>query len=236
LIATTIVKNHVMDMVDDHYYKRADEFFKDTHHYDKMDRNGLKIFVGEWATREGTPTPNMGAALGDAAWMTGLERNSDIIMMSSYAPLLTNVNPDAMQWAPDLIGYDALSAYGSPSYYAQVLFANHVGTETVASDLEGAGDRLFYTVTRDAAKGILYLKIVNASSKAKDLKITLDGAKNVKPTAKLVQLSAATTAATNSITDPTHVVPVESVVKGVSREFTRTVPGYSIDVLEISAQ
>ncbi len=114
LIATTIVKNHVMDMVDDHYYKRADEFFKDTHHYDKMDRNGLKIFVGEWATREGTPTPNMGAALGDAAWMTGLERNSDIIMMSSYAPLLTNVNPDAMQWAPDLIGYDALSAYGSP--------------------------------------------------------------------------------------------------------------------------
>jgi alpha-N-arabinofuranosidase len=236
LIATTIVKNHVMDMVDDHYYKRADEFFKDTHHYDKMDRNGLKIFVGEWATREGTPTPNMGAALGDAAWMTGLERNSDIILMASYAPLLTNVNPDAMQWAPDLIGYDALSAYGSPSYYAQVMFANHVGTETVASDLQGAGDRLFYTVTRDPAKGIVYLKLVNASSKAQDVKIMLNGANSIKATAKLVQLSAATTAATNSITDPTRVVPVESLVKGVSKEFTRTLPGYSIDVLEIAAQ
>jgi alpha-L-arabinofuranosidase len=236
LIATTIVKNHVMDMVDDHYYKRAEEFFNDVHHYDKMDRQGLKIFVGEWATREGTPTPNMGAALGDAAWMTGMERNSDIIMMASYAPLFVNVNPDGMQWQSDLIGYDANSSYGSPSYYAQVMFANHVGTETVESDLEGAGDRLFYTVTRDAAKGIVYLKIVNASSKAQDLKITLDGANSVKPTAKLIRLSAATTAATNSITDPRHVVPVESVVKGVSKEFTRAVPGYSIDVLELGVQ
>jgi alpha-N-arabinofuranosidase len=236
LIATTPVKGHVMDMVDDHYYKRAEEFFGDTHHYDKLDRNGPKIFVGEWATREGTPTPNMGAALGDAAWMTGMERNSDLILISSYAPLLVNVNPNGMQWQSDLIGYDANSSYGSPSYYAQVMFASYVGTETVASDLEGAGDRLFYTVTRDAAKGIVYLKIVNASSKAQELKISLDGAKDVKPTAKLVRLSAATTAATNSITDPKRVVPVESVVKGVSKEFTRMVPGYSIDVLELGVQ
>jgi len=230
------VKSVKPDMIDDHYYRRAEQFFGDTHHYDNKDRNGPKIFVGEWATREGTPTPNMGAALGDAAWMTGMERNSDLILISSYAPLFVNVNPNGMQWQSDLIGYDANSSYGSPSYYAQVMFANHVGTETVASDLEGAGDRLFYTVTRDAAKGIVYLKIVNASSKAQELKITLDGAKDVKPTAKLVRLTAATTAATNSITDPKHVVPVESVVKGVSKEFTRTVPGYSIDVLELGVQ
>ena len=236
LIATTPIKGHVIDMVDDHYYKRAEQFFDDAHHYDKADRNGPKIFVGEWATREGTPTPNMGAALGDAAWMTGMERNSDLILISSYAPLLVNVNPNGMQWQSDLIGYDANSSYGSPSYWAQVMFAGHVGTETVASDLEGAGDRLFYTVTRDAAKGIVYLKIVNASSKAQDLKISLDGAKDVKATGKLVRLSGGTTAATNSITDPKRVVPVESVVKGVSKEFTRTVPGYSIDVLELGVQ
>jgi alpha-N-arabinofuranosidase len=236
LIATTPIKGHVMDMIDDHYYKRAEQFFEDAHHYDKIDRNGPKIFVGEWATREGTPTPNMGAALGDAAWMTGMERNSDLILISSYAPLFVNVNPGGMQWQSDLIGYDANSSYGSPSYYAQVMFSNHVGTETVASDLEGAGDRLFYSVTRDRAKGIVYLKIVNASSKAQDLKISLDGAKDVKPTAKLIRMSAATTAATNSITDPKRVVPVESVVKGVGKEFTRTVPGYSIDVLELGVQ
>ena len=123
LIATTPVKGHVMDVLDDHYYKRAEQFFADTHHYDKADRKGPKIFVGEWATREGTPTPNMGAALGDAAWMTGMERNSDLIVMASYAPLFVNVNPGGMQWQSDLIGYNAASSYGSPSYYAQVMFA-----------------------------------------------------------------------------------------------------------------
>lgn len=236
LIATTPVKGHTMDVLDDHYYRRAEQFFVDTHHYDQTDRQGPKIFVGEWATREGNPTPNMGGALGDAAWMTGMERNSDIIVMSCYAPLLVNVNPNGMQWQSNLIGYDANSSYGSPSYYAQVMFAGHVGTETVASELKGASDRMFYSVTRDRAKGMVYLKLVNASSAAQEVKISLDGAMDVKGSARLVRLSAATTAATNSINDPKRVVPVESTVKGVGKEFTRTVPGYSIDVLEMEAQ
>ena len=236
IIATTPVKGHVMDVLDDHYYKRAEQFFADVHHYDKADRNGPKIFVGEWATREGSPTTNFGAALGDAAWMTGMERNSDLIVMASYAPLFVNVNPDGMQWASDLIGYNALSVYGSPSYYTQALFANHLGTEILDADLEGAGDRLFYSVTRDAAKGTVYLKLVNASSNPQQVKISLAGANNVKPTAKLVSLSAPSTATTNSITDPKRVVPVESTIKGVGREFTQLLPAYSIEVFDIGAQ
>ena len=236
LIATTPVKGHVMDVLDDHYYRRAEQFYEDVHHYDKTDRNGAKIFVGEWATREGTPTTNFGAALGDAAWMTGMERNSDVIVMASYAPLFVNVNPDAMQWASDLIGYDALSAYGSPSYYAQAMFGGHLGTEILPADLEGAGNRLFYSVTKDAAKGTVYLKVVNASTAPQQLKIVLDGAASVKPTAKLVTLSAASAAATNSITDPRRVVPVETTVKGVAKEFTRSVPGYSIEVFNLGVQ
>jgi len=228
------VKSVRPDVIDDHYYRRAEQFFADVHHYDKADRNGPKIFVGEWATREGTPTPNMGAALGDAAWMTGMERNSDLIVLSSYAPLLVNVNPEGMQWQSDLIGFDANSAYGSPSYYAQMMFASHIGTEVLASALEGAGDRLFYSVTRDAPKGVVYLKLVNASSAAQAVKVSLTGA-NVKSGAKLISLSAATTAATNSIADPKRVVPVESTVKA-GKEFTRTVPGYSVEVLELSIQ
>jgi alpha-N-arabinofuranosidase len=230
------VKSVTPDVIDDHFYRRAEEFFKDVHHYDKTDRKGPKIFVGEWATREGSPTTNFGAALGDAAWMTGMERNSDLILIASYAPLLVNVNPNGMQWQSDLIGYDALTSYGSPSYYAQAMFAGHIGTEIVAADLQGSGDRLFYSVTKDAAKGIVYLKLVNASSAAQELKITLDGAKAVKPTAKLVRLSARSTAANNSINDPKRVVPVESTVTGVAKTFTRTVPGYSIEVLEIGVQ
>jgi alpha-N-arabinofuranosidase len=234
LIATTAVKGHTMDVLDDHYYKRAEDFFKDVHHYDAADRSGPKIFVGEWATREGTPTTNMGAALGDAAWMTGMERNSDLIVIASYAPLLVNVNPQGMQWQSDLIGYDALSSYGSPSYYAQAMFAGHIGTQVVGSELKDAGDRLFYSVTRDA--GTVYLKLVNASSAAQELKISLDGVKSVAGSAKLVSLSAGTTAATNSIGDPRRVVPVESTVKGVGKQFTRSVPGYSIEVLEVGVQ
>ena len=229
------VKSVTPDMIDDHYYRRAEEFFKDANHYDKADRKGPKIFVGEWATREGTPTPNMGAALGDAAWMTGMERNSDLIILSSYAPLLTNVNPQGMQWQSDLVGYDANSSYGSPSYYAQAMFASHIGTEVLGSDLQGAGDRMFYSVTRDAAKGVVYVKLVNASSAAQAVKISLAGAHDVKGTAKMISLGAATTAASNSISDPRRVVPVESTVK-VGKEFTRTVPGYSIEVLEVAAQ
>ena len=236
VIATAPVKSRTPDVLDEHYYRRAEQFFADVHHYDATDRNGPKIFVGEWATREGTPATNFGAALGDAAWMTGMERNSDVIVMASYAPLFVNVNPGGMQWRSDLIGYDAFSSYGSPSYYAQAMFANHIGTEIVASELNGAGDRLFYSVTRDAAKGVVYLKLVNASSSAQQLKISLDGVTSVKPDAKLITLSAATTAETNSITDPRRVTPVESIVGGVGKEFTRTVPGYSIEVLEISVQ
>jgi alpha-N-arabinofuranosidase len=231
-----VVKSVTPDLIDDHYYRRAEEFFKDVHHYDNADRTGPKIFVGEWATREGMPTTNFGAALGDAAWMTGMERNSDLILIASYAPLLVNVNPNGMQWQSNLIGYDALRSYGSPSYYAQAMFAGHIGTETVAADLEGAGDRLFYSVTKDAAKGVVYLKLVNASSSAQELKITMDGAKSVKATAKLVRLSAGSTAATNTINDPKRVVPVESTVTGMAKNFTRAVPGYSIEVLEIGVQ
>ena len=229
------VKSVAPDLIDDHYYRRAEEFFADVHHYDKAPRNGPKIFVGEWATREGNPTPNMGAALGDAAWMTGMERNSDLIVLSSYAPLLVNVNPSGMQWPSDLIGYDANSAYGSPSYYAQAMFASHIGTEILGADLQGAGDRLFFSVTRDPVKGVVYLKLVNASSAKQDVKITLDGAKDVKGSAKLIRLSAGTTAATNSISDPRRVVPVESSAK-VGKEFTRTVPGYSVEVLELDVK
>jgi alpha-N-arabinofuranosidase len=141
-----------------------------------------------------------------------------------------------MQWQSDLIGYNAASSYGSPSYYAQAMFASHIGTEILTSDLEGAGDRFFYSVTRDAAKGIIYLKLVNAASTPQALKVSLDGAKSIKPAAKSILLHGATTAATNSITDPKRVVPVESTVQGVGKEFTRTLPGYSVEVLELSAQ
>ena len=235
LIATTPVTTIKPDVIDDHYYRRAQEFYQDVHHYDDTDRSGPKIFVGEWATREGLPTPNFGAALGDAAWMTGMERNSDIVIMASYAPLLVNVNPGGMQWESDLIGYDALTSYGSPSYYAQVMFSNHIGDQILNAKLDGTAPRLFYSATRESTDGTVYLKLVNATSTPQTLHIQLNGASAIDKSGKLIAMSAKTTAATNSITQPSAIVPVESGLKDVAAQFSHTIPGYSIQILQLKA-
>jgi alpha-N-arabinofuranosidase len=236
LIATMPITQTKPDVLDDHYYKRADEFFSFVKHYDTADRNGPKIFVGEWATREGTPTTNMGAALGDAAWMTAMERNSDLIVIASYAPLLVNVNPGGMQWDSNLIGYDALTSYGSPSYYAQCAFAEYLGTEVPMSSVGGGGERFFYSVTRDPARGVVYLKLVNASSIAQPVQIAIMGAKSVGNTGTLVSLTGNSPEQTNTISAPKRIVPVTTTLEGVGSEFSHTVPPYSVQVLTFNAK
>jgi len=234
LIATMPVKSTKPDVLDEHYYMAAEQSFADAGHYDKADRNGPKIFVGEWATREGQPTPNLQAALGDAAWMTGMERNSDLIVMASYAPLFVNVNPGGMQWETDLIGYDALNSYGSPSYWAQVMFGKYLGTEVVGTTLTNAGPHVFTSVTRDDKQHKLFVKIVNASSDEVPLSIALNGIKALKPEAKLVTLCGKTPDATNSITNPKALVPVEHKLAVSGARLQQSFVPYSINVLELN--
>ena len=121
------VQSRVPDIIDDHFYKSGRAMAAQQDLYDDTDRKGPKIFVGEWASMEGEPTPTLQAALGDAAWLTGLLRNSDHVMMEAYAPLFTNVNPKGWQWSTNLIGYDALRSFGSPAYYVQTMFAQNTG-------------------------------------------------------------------------------------------------------------
>jgi alpha-N-arabinofuranosidase len=234
IIATTPVKSVTPDVLDEHFYMSAAQSFSEAHHYDAADRNGPKIFVGEWATREGDPTPNLEGALADAAWLTGLERNSDLIIMSSYAPLFVNVNPGGMQWAPDLIGYDALSSYGSPSYFAQVMFSTHLGTEIVPAALNNAPPRVFASVTRNNATHKLFVKVVNATSTSQPLAIALTGVKKLAPQATLTTMSGKTPNATNSITRPDAVVPVTHTVSVAGPRFTQSFVPYSVNVLELS--
>ncbi|MDE3187319.1 MAG: carbohydrate binding domain-containing protein [Acidobacteriota bacterium] len=234
LIATAPIKSMKPDVLDEHFYMSAEKSLSDANHYDKTDRNGPKIFVGEWATREGSPTPNLQSALGDAAWMTGMERNSDLIIMASYAPLFVNVNPGGMQWETDLIGYDALTSYGSPSYWAQVLFNRHLGTEVVASTLADAGPRVYTSVTRDEKARKLFIKVVNATSEVRPISITLDGAGKVKRAAMLYTLSGKTPNATNTIANPEALVPVEHKIETAGPKFEQRFEPYSINVMELS--
>lgn len=233
LIATTPVKGITPDVLDDHYYMREAGSFEGSKHYDNADRNGPKIFIGEWATREGSPTPNFGAALGDAAWMTGMERNSDLIVMSGYAPLFVNVNPGGMQWSSDLIGYDALTSYGSPSYYAQVMFSSCLGDNTPASSLTGAGDKFFYSVTASQKANKMCLKLVNASSAPQSLDITLAGLGAGARTAHLETLKANGPWATNTIKDPKRIAPVSSTMALKGEHAAYVLPGYTIQVMQV---
>ena len=236
------IPNPVVDVIDEHYYRNAFDMYRNAFQYDSYDRKGPKIFCGEWATREGSPTTNMNAALGDAAWMTCMERNSDICIMSCYAPLFVNVEPGAMQWASDLIGYDVLNAYGSPSYWAQVMFSKYLGDRIVPVEAVGIprqkldrndeANAVFYTATKDAKTGKTYLKLVNAVGDAQKLSIKLEGAAKVRAKAKKIELKSARPEDTNSIDNPRNIIPQESTQK-VGRQFPITLAPYSITVLVI---
>ena len=232
------------EVVDEHYYRTVESFLKARGQYDKYDRKGPKIFVGEWGayetpfepwnprSRGEAPTPNMRAAIGDAAWMTEMERNADLIIMHCYAPLLVNVNPGARQWRPNLIGYDALRVYGSPSYHAIKLFATHVGDELLKASATDTDVQV--SVTRDSRSRMLYVKLVNPGAAAAPVQIDVSGAA-LRPTATALTL-AADPQATNSIDAPEQVVPVTSQVTGVKSGFTYTVPAHGIVVLMLGMQ
>ena len=267
IIATTRVTTRTPDLTDEHLYPNSEGAMEArAHEFDNHIRTGPKIFVGEWATRVGAPTPNMAGALGDAAWMTGMERNSDIVLMASYAPLFVNVSRPSrgaggsMQWPTDLIGYDALTSYGSPSYYAQQMFSTHHGDVILAMNATdiptkagpaparrgGATNQpaattpqlpaVFSSVTRDSSSGTIYVKIVNTLGAPQPVKIEISGLTSVAADGDAVVMKANSPDDTNTITDPTHVAPVTEKVTGLSANFTREFPPYSITILELKAK
>jgi len=264
LISTAPVKSRVADLNDEHYYKSEEEMELQSFMYDKRNRdNPTKIFVGEWATRVGSPTPNMAGALGDAAWMCNLERNADIVKIHCYAPLFVNVSDlgkgGSMQWKSDLIGYDALNSYGSPSYYAQQIFSAHTGNEVLAVTAQNLPSytyvqknrtrngqplpartnevkSIFYSATRDTASGKIMVKIVNRADVAQDVAVEITGVSSVADAGTATVLKADNRDATNSLEDPKHVVPTTEPVTGLSTNFTRSYPPCSITILELTAK
>jgi alpha-N-arabinofuranosidase len=213
--------------------------------YESYDRKGPEIFVGEWAayetpfepwnekSRGEPPTPNMRAAIGDAAFMTQMEKNADIVVMNCYAPMFVNVNPGARQWRPNLIGYDGLRVYGSPSYYAIKMFSTSLGDHILKAT--PADTELLVSATRDSGTGKMYVKLVNASRAEAPVQLDITGVRTLGSTATAVTL-AAPPEATNSIDAPATVAPVTSRVPGVKAGFTYTVPAHAIVVLTLEAR
>ena len=262
IISTTPVKSRTADLNDEHYYESEEAMEGQSFMYDARDRgNPTKIFVGEWATRVGAPTPNLAGALGDAAWMCCLERNADIVLMHCYAPLFVNVSHlsgtnRSMQWPSDLIGYDALRSYGSPSYYVQKMFSLQHGDEVLATKAENlptypwiqASRRnsgqtrtnevksVFYSATRDTQRHKIIVKIVNRADTAQAVHIDITGVQSVASRGTATVLKAASRSETNTSKDPQHVIPVTEKIKKLGSSFTRVYPPCSITILELDAR
>jgi alpha-L-arabinofuranosidase len=152
------------EIIDEHYYNNPDWFIGNADKYDSYDRKGPEIFIGEYAVTSNTGNGNLRGAIGEASWMIGMERNSDIVIMGSYAPLFCNANHKA--WPVNLINFDSYRWYGLPSYYVQKMFANNQGTVLIPIKIENAPALEAPTIT-----GCIGLGTWNNSAEFKDVEV-----------------------------------------------------------------
>ena len=231
------------DLIDEHYYMAPQWFRENSGRYDNYPRTGPKVFAGEYAAQSvGIASPdnrnNWECALSEAAFITGLERNSDVVRMSSYAPLFGHV--DAWQWTPNMIWFDNLRSYGTPNYYVQKLFSVNKGTRELPVLLDGSPKNghgeLYASASVDEAAGEVIVKLVNTGSAEKQARITLDGARRVGPGGKAFVLQSEDLKAENSLDHPTKVAPVEKQLQVAGSEFSYSLLPRSFTVLRIPAR
>jgi alpha-N-arabinofuranosidase len=230
------------DVVDEHYYMPPAWFPANAGRYDDYPRNGPKVFAGEYAAQSvGIASPDnrntWECALSEAAFVTGLERNADVVVMSSYAPLFGHV--DAWQWTPNLIWFDNLRSYGTPNYYVQKLFGANQGTRVLPVLLNGAAKNgqggLFASASRDERSGDVILKVVNMAPTSREVRINLAGAGRVAGTGRAAVLASSDPKAENSLDEPTKVAPVERQFAVPSGEFSFALEPSSLTVLRVGA-
>jgi len=167
LIADAPTEQRPADIVDEHYYSTSEFFIANAEKYDSYDRNGPRIYVGEYAVTKGCGAGNLRGALGEAAFMTGMERNSDVVIMASYAPLFANVN--YKKWNPDLINFDSSRVYGTPSYYVQKLFSENRGDVVLKTEFEAPGPDPLET-----PRGAIGVGTWATRAEFKDIRVTRD--------------------------------------------------------------
>ena len=203
-----------VDMVDEHYYKSPEWFRSNASRYDKYDRKGPKVFAGEYAAHAKHDPNSWEAALSEAAFMTGLERNADVVYQATYAPLFAHV--EGWQWRPDLIWFDNLSSVRSANYYVQQLYGENKGTNVLKLTENGkavAGENgLYATACFDKTTKSYIVKIANTSNEAKEINVTFNGIKKLNP-GKVTVLHADDIQAENKIDNKNVVVPVVSAAQ-----------------------
>jgi alpha-N-arabinofuranosidase len=231
------------DLIDEHYYMAPQWFRDNSGRYDNYPRTGPKVFAGEYAAQSvGVASPenrnNWECALSEAAFITGLERNSDVVRMSSYAPLFGHV--DAWQWTPNLIWFDNLRSYGTPDYYVQKLFSVNKGTRRLPILIDGSmknGQKeLYASAALDEASGEVIVKLVNTGAVAKDARVTLAGAGQIGKTGKAIVLQSEDLKTENSLDNPTKLAPIDKELRVPGSEFSYSLLPRSFTVLRIPSR
>ena len=211
------MKKLKVDLVDEHFYRPEDWFLNSGSRYDNYDRKGPKVFAGEYACHgKGKKWNHFHASLLEAAFLTGVERNADIVHMATYAPLLAHV--EGWQWRPDLIWFDNLRSVRTCSWYVQNLYGHNKGTNVIpltmdkkaVSGQEGQNG-LFASAVLDKENNTYILKVVNTSDKSQKLNIEFKGLKKSVSlvNGKCITLHSDNSDAENTLDEPNKIVPVE---------------------------
>jgi len=231
------------DLIDEHYYMAPKWFRDNAGRYDNYPRTGPKVFAGEYAAQSvGIASPdnrnNWECALSEAAFVTGLDRNADVVRMSSYAPLFGHL--DAWQWTPNMIWFDNLRSYATPNYYVQKVFSVNRGTKILPVLLDGSAKNgqgeLFTSASLDEPGGEVILKVVNASPSSREVRINLAGAKRLGKTGKVIILQSPDLKAENSLDNPMKVAPVERQLSVPAAEFGYTLTPNSLTVIRVGVK
>lgn len=238
------MKNIGVDFVDEHFYRPEDWFMNQASRYDIYDRKGPKVYAGEYACHErGKKWNHFNSALMEAAFMTGLERNADVVPMSTYAPLFAHV--EGWQWRPDMIWFDNLNSVATSSYYVQSLFSNHKGEKTVPITLNGeviSGKEnqrgLFATASVVENPETLIIKIVNTDNKAQVSEFEINGLNpdNNFSSLKVITLTSLDPNSENSLENPTLIQPQEETSEidlSCNSSFRIYLPPLSLSIIRL---
>ena len=212
------MKKQKADLVDEHFYRPESWFLNSGLRYENYDRKGPKVFAGEYACHgKGKKWNHYEASILEAAFMTDMERNADVVYMTAYAPLLAHV--DGWQWRPDLVWFDNTEMFKTCSYYVQQMYAKNKGTNVLKLTMDGkpvAGQEgqngLFASAVLDANANTVIVKVINTGKTAQNISLNLIGLKGEK-TAKTITLNHNGMDDENSIENPNKIAPVNGSVK-----------------------
>jgi alpha-L-arabinofuranosidase len=238
IISNQRFRDAPVEMVDDHKYGDPAAFFGAFQQYDAADRRGPKVYVGEFACNGGVREGNLMAALSEAAYRLGLERNSDVVRMSSYAPLFFHVND--IQWPVNMIGFDSSRVALRTSYYVQKMLAWNRPDEILQTQVAPASNpkdaEVFATAGLARKTGDVLVRVVNRAAAPRTMKIHIQGVAGIGSRARVTTLSHDDPTAENTVDFPDAVLPVESTFDGAGAEFTYVFRPYSFTLLRLASE